>query len=899
MSRGVEEAEPFADILAPWLAARRLAAGRTAPAYGESALLQRLAHIASPVLLARLDERRSLPPLARLLDHAPADVPRTAYASLVSSGLDLLLRPWPVLADRLARIADDHDAAMADFARHLEADGAALARIVPGWKRSVPDVSAVRFGLSDPHGGGRSVGHVIFADGTEFAYKPRSLAVEAAFGRLIGALAQDGAPEQHVPLVLDRGDHGWMGWVRPAPCRSKAEAATFYLRCGGLLAALRALRGGDIHPDNLIAAGAFPVIVDLECLFQPAAHELGIADPLLDPFVFQIGILPVYTSFDGGGTMVPLSAAGAGPLPLRPERRLVHAGTDWMHIAEDLVPAFDGPGPMLNGMALDVRDFARPFVRGYRRTLTALARRPGAIDAFRRVQVRFLAAPTNLYALLLETVRAPSALADEDTFRARLGRARGRSPLVRDKRAWRAVLAAEAEALDRLDVPAFRFRPAGRTVHDATGKRIGAVLAHRMIDRPLPAPACVRVEAALVAACLRRPAPMPTGDDTPSAVLRTLAERIVSLAVPVRGGLTWVRMWEQIPALVSPAGPSLCYGGTGIALALAEAARALDDDRLAARAAQALGPWRGVDALAGRLGPGWGRGIGGICAGLGWCAHLLERPALMRDAVRLALAAPAALRVATGVPDLLDGAAGLAIGIGELHRLSGDPALVDILRTCGRTILRASRVEGDRRQWPDGSRRGLGGLSHGAAGQAAALGAIAVATGEGRWRKAAAQALAYEDTLFEPARGNWRNLGGGPPFKSTWCHGAPGIALARDALSDLLPGQEATLAAAIATIRATPLEDVDDLCCGEAGRIEILLSLSARHPDLRAPAHAALASRLPDWAAGRARFLADRAGAPEDPSLLRGLGGLVHVLVRHLTPEHAAPVLLPSRAPTR
>jgi lantibiotic modifying enzyme len=893
----MQDPPPFADILGPWLAARRLAAGGTPPAFGDTALLARLADIAGPVLLARLDERRTIPPLARLLDRTPPDAPRGAYASLASTGLDELLRPWPVLVDRVAQTADDHDAAMADFARHLEADSVALARTIPQWKQGVPAVAAARFGLSDPHGRGRTVGHITFADGVELAYKPRSLGVEAAFGRLLEDLAKDGAPVQNVALVLDRGDHGWMGWVHAKACHSKAEANAFFLRCGGLLAVLRVLRGGDIHPDNLIAAGAYPVIVDLECLFQPAPHDLGIADPLLDPFVFQIGILPVFTSFDGGRTMVPLSAAGAGELPRRPDRRLVHPGTDWMHASEHLVPSFDGPGPVLDGVTLDVRDFASPFVRGYRRTLKALIRQPRAIDAFRRVQVRFLAAPTNLYARLLDGVRAPQALATEDAFRASLNRAAGRTPLVRSKRGWRAILAAEAEALDRLDVPAFRFRPASRMVHDALGRRIGPVMARRMIDSPMPAPAALRADVALVAASLRRPTPLPPCDATPRAVLRTLAERIADLAVPVEGGVTWVRMWEQIPALVSPAGPGLCYGGIGIALALAEAARTLDDERLAACAVRALGPWRNVDALADRLGPGWGRGIGGISAGLAWCARLLDHPALLRDAVRLAHAAPAALRVATGVPDMLEGAAGLALGVAEVHRLSGEPALVEILRICGRAILRASRVAENRRDWPDGARQGLGGLSHGAAGMAAALGAIALATGERRWRTAAVQALAYEDTLFDPARGNWRNLSGGPPFKSTWCHGAPGIALARHAVSDLLPGPDhqfaQSLATAIATTRDSVLEDVDDLCCGEAGRIEILLTLAARHPELHEPAKQALLARLPDWAVGRARFLTTRAGAPEDPSLLRGLGGLVHVLVRHLAPDHAAPVLMP------
>ncbi len=240
-----------------------------------------------------------------------------------------------MLLELLQRMADDTHAAMADFIRHVDLDEDRLARTIPGWRSDMPEIAGVTFGLSDPHAGGRTVGQVRFADGTVLAYKPRSLAVDGAFYSLIEAVnAEGGAPRQRVPWIMDCQDHGWMEWVTPKPMRSKREAVAYYRRCGGLLALIRAVRGGDVHPDNLIAAGAFPVIVDLECLFQPGPHDLEMADPLLDPVMYQAGITPVFSSFDGGQSLVPIAAAGAGAMAQRPQRRIVHAGTDWMHEAE-------------------------------------------------------------------------------------------------------------------------------------------------------------------------------------------------------------------------------------------------------------------------------------------------------------------------------------------------------------------------------------------------------------------------------------------------------------------------------------------------------------------------------------------------------------------------------------
>ena len=113
------------------------------------------------------------------------------------------------------------------------------------------------------------------------------------------------------------------------------------------------------------------------------------------------------------------------------------------------------------------------------------------------------------------------------------------------------------------------------------------------------------------------------------------------------------------------------------------------------------------------------------------------------------------------------------------------------------------------------------------------------------WRRAA--------TLYSTDRLNWRDLRGFEPksaseeslddgiakvryYGVSWCHGAPGIALARTALLNMLgnelpPEQKQRLQADLDIAMGTNLrmlqindpDRVDDLCCGSAGRIDILL----------------------------------------------------------------------------
>ena len=114
-------------------------------------------------------------------------------------------------------------------------------------------------------------------------------------------------------------------------------------------------------------------------------------------------------------------------------------------------------------------------------------------------------------------------------------------------------------------------------------------------------------------------------------------------------------------------------------------------------------------------------------------------------------------------------------------------------------------------------------------------------------------------------------------------------------LGERAPDQAGAIERAIDTTRARSTDDIDDLCCGEAGRIEILMALAAHRGDdaLGAEAGRALAARLPDWSAGRVRLMARQAGAPDDPALYRGIGGPMHLLVRSIAPQWASPCLLP------
>lgn len=277
------------------------------------------------------------------------------------------------------------------------------------------------------------------------------------------------------------------------------------------------------------------------------------------------------------------------------------------------------------------------------------------------------------------------------------------------------------------------------------------------------------------------------------------------------------------------------------------------------------------------------------------------------------------------VDDLLAGRAGVIVTLLALNRL-GD-RLEEALEQAVRLGDHLCRVGVKAWRSPGGDPQLLTGLSHGASGIGLALLELHSATGMERFLKSGRDAFAYEDELFDPARCNWPDLrkSAGPGtvhsavpredgssdrvFALAWCHGAPGIALARLRAGEVdVRWGERHLEAARAGLAATR-SAVDDLlsspdgpksadltpCHGLTGLVEALLVGGERldDPDLRDTAlRAGLAVAAAVDAGGPLRS-GTMCGGP-NPSLMLGTAGIGHTLLRLYAPMRVPSILLVS-----
>jgi len=907
----------------------------------DNQLQQRLLEMLNRTLVLELH-------VARLDGKLAGATPEERFRSFVEGlcehgALRRLLGDYPVLERRLARCVQQWVEASAEILERLAADSEALrAEFFPG--QTLGTLQSVSADLGDHHGNGRSVRILLFTSGARVVYKPRPLGIGRHWNALLDWSGQNGfAPGFRTVRYVEREKYGWMEFVATRPCRSPHEVRRFYERQGGYIALLYLLGATDFHHENVIAAGDQPVLVDLEGLLGAAipepksARSAGIVDSALANSVLRTGLLPIpwgQTSPDAGD-LSGLGAIEGQPTPF-PVGQWDNVGTDEMRFVHRPV-AVSGTHhrPTLNGEPIDLVLHADAIVDGFRQAYRMLLSHrdkllapEGPLRGLEGEEVRVILRSTRTYALLLEGSLHPDVLRDAldcDWLFSRLWLS------VTDQPAFARVIAAEQRALWRGDVPRFVTRAESRDVWTCSGDRISEFLSEspldsvqRNINRLTPKDLEQQtwlIRASLVTACTglgiqrpRRALPefVDVGDADPGQAIAAavaIGDRLETLAVRSDGGdVAWagLRLADDARWSVAPIGPEMYDGTAGIALFFAYLAQVTRQDRYTSLAHAAFRTvCRQLADTPGMRSVGAFDGLGGIIYVLSHLAALWRRPDLIAEATELAIVV--GCRVENDMSfDVVSGAAGAIAGLASLAAIDPSGPALDIARRCGDHLIARATPMTCGAGWinADFGGRALTGFSHGAAGIAWALSLLATLSGDERYRDCGLAAVEYERHLFDPVKRNWPDLRNGrrpatlpgrpEAFLTAWCHGAPGIALAR--LHYLREGidetaMQAEVEAAIATTIAEGFGDNHSLCHGDLGNLDVLIQaeerastpalVNARH---RATALVLESLRRDGWLCGIPLDI-------ESPGLMTGIAGIGYGLLRLAAPRRVPSVL--------
>lgn len=936
---------PFEEALLPfvWVARRAIAQAAEIGGFAVTAerqigrgLLRALSQIASGTLYAefsvfRVVRRSSFDRL--LARTSGADAAYRGYVrGLLAGELLPVLRRHAALARALATLTLSWIDNATEMATRLATDRPALATIFGADPGAV--ISVLPY-LSDSHHGGRSVAALFFERGPALVYKPREMGVDVAYAALLDWINRRGSMLPLTELrVLDRGTHGWVERVEHRPCPDAGGAERYYVRGGMHLALLHALYGTDCHCENLIADGDQPVLIDLETLLHPDRREPEAPNPVPRAFevadrkvrgsVLRTEFLPSWF-LPATGPAAEVSGLGS----VREERKtglgLVfhHVNTDAMTLARRTVALDPEPGaPSLHGTVLSPNHHPDAIAQGfggmYRFLIAeraALLAPGGPLDAFAGCKVRFIHRSTPVYIALLNRSLQPAALRDGDARWKALG---GLASAARDPAS---IVAEERRCLFALDIPRFTARTDGTALVltsgevipdffaspslDAARARIEALdeadLAYQtdLIHAALHARVARRVPRPHVVSASAERADAPICDEVLTsdeliAEATAIAEEIARRAIRTPDGTAaWIGLSYDAGHdryRIAPLGPTLFDGAAGVALFLAAEAALTRNDAHRALAIGALAPSMAMlSAGTGPMGPGGLTGLGSLVYVLTKVASLVDDSRLLAEARDAAARLGAALDRCVS-DDVFEGAAGAVLALLSLYDAAPEQGFLDAANRYGERLVAHGRSRGVVQSDPT-----LTGFSHGAAGIACALLRLHAASGRDDFRTAALDAIAYERSVFDPARG-WPDFRTQPAgFVNAWCNGAAGIGMARVASLDRLDdeGVRAEIAAAVAASLA-PAADagLDHLCCGGLGRAAFLRLAGERLPQAAlVDAARRHASRRVHRARAAGGFDLGHTGRVYNPSFFQGVSGIGYELLC-LSGRRALPAVL-------
>lgn len=439
---------PFAEAIAPRLADEKRWLGETvaaldgvlsAEAVGGlvDGVARGLAFVLSPTLLElflRFPDRRFFTPGAsaahrRFIEH------------LATGGLDRVLCQVPDLARLMAQVVDDWRRRTTAMACRLERD-----------RHLLED----RFGVRFPINGVVSVGEtaVILRDArrTHLVYKARQLGMEAAFGDLLRSVNAKGpSHDLLVPLVIDRGEFGWMEYVPKTAAHQSAARTAYLARAGMLLCLVHALGGADMHADNIRVAGEHPVVVDCEVLLRPgwASTAGGGAS------VLETGWLPTPYELERCGLVASFSVVRSP--------RWVHIGTDAVRRRALRSPLAGTRTQVVQYFRDNRNEIVDALSQGFKEMHSLISKRDLALEVFAEGEPRVLLRTSYLYQEAIERLLGPAALASVGARARIVDDLVGDVPqLVRDRPSdAERIAAAERSSVEDLEVPRFST-PAAR-----------------------------------------------------------------------------------------------------------------------------------------------------------------------------------------------------------------------------------------------------------------------------------------------------------------------------------------------------------------------------------------------------------------------------------------------------
>jgi len=905
------------------------------------ALQKRLEYLCAYSLVLELN-------IARIMGQLEGNTPKERYKHYLkeflngSGKLKAFFDEYHVLAGSVDRLISLWVNQAGEFLIRTHQDINQISRVFFSGKE-LGRIKKLKTGLSDPHNGGKGVYLLEFSAGLKIIYKPKQVGIEATFNEMLGMLNSMGlTPAMKTFTVLAKEDYGWVEYIQNKPCKSRQEVKKFFERAGINLCLFYLLEGTDGHYENLIASGEYPVIIDLETIFHARlrnpdekSKELR-EEQTFDYFsVLTTGLLPWVVFSDSGKKGIDVSGLMGEEGQELPKVLPFweNINTDEMHLTYISWKTMEaGHRVKFKGKAISAKDHVEDIVNGFacafdliKEHRDALLASNGIVDKLGLQLVRYVARATRIYGQVVNRLGDAQFQRDAEAYEKELNLIS--VYIEKDNKHLLPMIEEEKRAIRLRDIPFFNSRPNSKDLFiqdqmvvpeafaecalDAVKHRISSmneIIKNQQIAyirQSFYSMMTVAHEAHAVPFSKKEAVPALNDHELLDQATK-IGDEILSHAIVFPdNSLNWIAM-ELLPNIeqfcFQPISDNLYNGKSGIALFFSALYKLTGDQKWSKPALEMMENLRKnikkerADLWVASVGIGAMSGASSIAYVLFQMGELLNNASLKEDALHVLSLITSEKIKDDKAYDIISGSAGLILVLLSIYEKTKNSDLLEKAIIAGEHLLSSATKEGDEiLKWPM-EKDFLTGFSHGVAGVGYALMKLGSISGKKEFKQAAEKAMGYERKTFCPEEGNWPDFREGKKqdFMTSWCHGAPGIAMGR--LCTLhyenKPEIYQEVEAAIKTTQNKLEGPVDHLCCGNFGRLELLRMAGEElnRPELLEDARL-LASHLihEKEMANTYRFFAHLPHKLFNPGFMTGAAGIGYSLIRFLDKEKVLP----------
>ena len=356
---------------------------------------------------------------------------------------------------------------------HLDKDHKEVEKFIGSKKLTLTDI---KLSTGDSHAQGNSVSILKFDD-KKLVYKPKDLRINQAFESFVDWYTKaSGMLEVKIPKGIYKETYAYNEFIEKKYCRSEEEVERFYTRYGYLVALCYLFNINDLHLENLIANGEYPVIIDMETLFQVPTKVMedsatfDMTKRLEVESVAASMLLPrqVHVGTDKDVNMSALNGKGgeASNKILAPKNmdtsNFHYENVKGYFTGGDNIPQYD------EEKDVDVSKYSLVIIEAFDQFMQFILENKNAalkeLEAFKGKQVRALFKSTERYASMIRYADHPNYNEDMK-YRERLMMNIWAYPYV-DKR----IIKSEVNDLLFNDIPIFFAKTDSKDVIDSHGK---------------------------------------------------------------------------------------------------------------------------------------------------------------------------------------------------------------------------------------------------------------------------------------------------------------------------------------------------------------------------------------------------------------------------------------------